>query len=192
MQTLRDLGYTSLPISILVETIRHGGLFPERPVVITFDDGNEDIYSTAFPIMRRYGFVGTFYMVANRLGAKDFVNADQLIEMAAAGWEIGSHGYSHVDLTTDHSLIFHEMADSRRVLQEKLHVPVNTIAYPFGNVDATVLAKAEKYGYKAGLGLGTYREHTFGALYYLSRMEVRSDYDMAAFMALLPWTDKLK
>jgi hypothetical protein len=68
-------------------------------------------------------------------------------------------------------------------------VPINTIAYPFGKVDDTVMAKAEKYGYKAGLGLGTYREHTTGALFYLSRMEVRNDYDLKAFIALLPWTD---
>lgn len=187
MQVLRDKGYTAITIRTLVNTLIYGGDMPERPVVITFDDGNEDIYTTAFPIMQRYGFVGTFYIVANRVGASTFVNADQLKEMVAAGWEIGSHSYSHIDLTINHDTIWHEMANSRIQLEQKLGVTIKSFAYPFGKTDPTVTQKVQDYGYNNAVGLGIYVEHSWGSLYYLSREEVRASYDMDAFAALLPW-----
>jgi hypothetical protein len=62
LQALHDWGYTSITISTLVDVLIHGGNLPPRPVVITFDDGNLDIYQNAFPIMHEMGFVGTFYI----------------------------------------------------------------------------------------------------------------------------------
>ena len=186
---LRDWGYTVIPISILVDVLIHGGLLPQRPVVISFDDGNEDIYQNAFPIMKSFGDPGTFFMVANRLGSPGFVTADELKEMAAAGWEIGSHSWSHIDITKDHDAIWHEVANSRIVLQKEIGVPIDVFAYPFGTTDPTISQKVQDYGYKAAVGLGTLNTHTWGTLFYLSRQEVRRDYSMEAFSKLLPWTD---
>ena len=84
MQALHDWGYNSITVSELVDVLIHGGELPNRPVVITFDDGNIDVYQNAFPMMHALGFVGTFYIVANRLQSKYFVNVEQLQEMAEA------------------------------------------------------------------------------------------------------------
>ena len=187
LQALRDWGYTGVTVSTIVDTLIHGGSLPEKPVAITFDDGNEDIYEAAFPIMQRYGFPGTFYIVANRLGSPGFTTVDQLKEMTAAGWEIGSHSMSHIDLTINHDVIWQEMANSRIRLEQTIGVPVLTFAYPFGKVDPTVIQRVEEYGYQAGMGLGISYEHTWGSLYYLNRLEVRHSYNLEAFAALLPW-----
>ncbi|HEX9014070.1 MAG TPA: polysaccharide deacetylase family protein [Anaerolineaceae bacterium] len=187
LQALQKWGYTAIPLSTMVEVLIHGGPLPERPVVITFDDGNQDIYQNAFPIMKRYGDVGTFFIVGNRVGSPGFVDANELKEMAAAGWEIGSHSWSHIDITKDHDLIYQEVAISRVRLQKTLGVAVNVFAYPFGATDPTVSQKVQDYGYRAAVGLGTSNTHTWGTLFYLSRQEVRSDYTMEAFSKLLPY-----
>lgn len=188
MRNLAEWGYTSITISVLVEALVHGADLPARPVVITFDDGNLDVYQNAFPIMKKYGFVGTFYIVADRLEAKDFVNQQQLTELVQAGWEIGSHTMSHVDLTKAHDNLHREMRESRAALEQALGVKVTTIAYPFGAIDSAVADAAQEYGYLAGVGLGVLNEHTWGNLYYLSRSEVQNSYTPEQFAKMLPWS----
>ena len=78
MEKLKELGYTSITIMQLVEVLQHGGEFPERPVVISFDDGDSDVYQNAFPAMKELGLVGTFYIVGSRLNGKDVISTDQL------------------------------------------------------------------------------------------------------------------
>ena len=188
LQALRDWGYTSITISQLVNVLINGGDLPSRPVVLTFDDGNNDIYDYAFPIMQEMGFVGTFYIVGNRLQSNYFVHADELGEMINAGWEIGDHGMSHIDLTLDYSSIGYEVATSRSLLEDALGVKINTMAYPYGKTDEFVTNKVSQYGYTAAMGLGLGWRHYWSTLYYLNRIEVQGDYDMNKFASLLPWS----
>jgi peptidoglycan/xylan/chitin deacetylase (PgdA/CDA1 family) len=188
MQALQAWGYTSITISTLANVIRSGGELPEKPVLITFDDGDIDIYQNAYPIMKKYGFVGTFYIVANRVGADQFVNADQLLELYNNGWEIGCHGYSHQDMSKDHNVIEAEGYKAKKYLQEKLGIPINTFAYPYGGWDATVASYTAGYGYTSGAGLGNSYIHDPSTLFYLSRMEVWGTADMNGFSKMLPWS----
>jgi len=190
MEALRDWGYTSITATDLVDVLINGGELPNRPVVITFDDGNIDVYQNAFPIMREMGFVGTFYIVANRLQSNYFVNAEQLQEMADDGWEIGSHSMTHSDLTTDDSIARFEILQSRLTLEEATGEPISTFAYPYGRTDEFVTNKVSDYGYRAGMGLGTSFDHTLGTLFYLSRIEVQGDYGLSKYGSLLPWSNK--
>lgn len=185
MLYLQQQGYTTITPSILVEALVHGAQLPPRPVVITFDDGNLDVYTAAFPILRELDFIGAFYIVGDRLGAEGFVGAAELRELVDAGWEIGSHGMTHADLTLDHTILRLEILESRLLLEDALGVPVRSLAYPFGLADEMVVNKTEDYGYIAGMGLGTFNEHTLGTIFYLSRQEVRYEYDLEAFGGLL-------
>ncbi len=187
MQWLFDHGYTAIPISLLVEALTKGAELPARPVVITFDDGDLDVYTNAFPIMQRFGQVGVFYLVAAWKDAKTVVPVENIQEMVAAGWEIGSHSMTHLDLTKNHSELSREIADSRKLLKDTFQVPVNTFAYPFGMIDPPSASKVIQAGYLAGMGLGVSYTHTLYDLYYLNRLEVRSDYTLEQFIALLPW-----
>jgi peptidoglycan/xylan/chitin deacetylase (PgdA/CDA1 family) len=187
MQWLHDHGYTAITVSQLVNVLLKGGPLPARPVAITFDDGNEDVYQNALPILQRFGYPATFYIIVTWVGVQDYVTMDQLKDLIGDGWEIGSHTMNHVDLTKDHSVINNEMAHSRTTLGKDLGIKINTIAYPFGMVDPTVAEKASAYGYLAGMGLGTSYTHTLSDLFYLNRMEVQSSYDMQTFINMLPW-----
>jgi peptidoglycan/xylan/chitin deacetylase (PgdA/CDA1 family) len=189
MEVLLSLGYTGVTVPKLVEVLQHGGELPARPVAVTFDDGDLDVYQNAFPVMRDLGLVGTFYVVGTRLDSNEFIGVDQLREMAAAGWAIGCHSMTHIDLTLNHESLTYEAGSCKSYLEEAVGAPVNTFAYPFGNMDEVVATKVAKYGYASAVGLGTLSEHSWGTLYYLSRLEVQNSYDLGAFKALLPWVD---
>jgi peptidoglycan/xylan/chitin deacetylase (PgdA/CDA1 family) len=185
MEKLKDLGYTSISISKLVDVLENGGMLPAYPVVISFDDGNSDIYDNAFPIMKEMNFTGVTFIVANRLESPGFVDTAKLKDLAAAGWEIGSHSETHVDLTQDHDIVRYEELQSRLDLEEAIGVPVKTFAYPFGTIDSYVCQGVQDYGYKAAVGLGTSNDHTWGTLYYLNRREVQGDFNLDQFLSLL-------
>jgi peptidoglycan/xylan/chitin deacetylase (PgdA/CDA1 family) len=190
MEALREWGYTSITVSDLVNVLINGGELPSRPVVITFDDGNLDVYQNAFPILHEMGFVATTYIIANNLQAPSFVDVTQLRELANDGWEIGCHSMSHVDLTIDHSKAYDEILKPRLVLQKATGEPINTFAYPYGKIDEFVANKVSQYGYTAGIGLGMNQEHTLNTLFYLNRREVEGGYDLSQFASLLPWSDQ--
>jgi peptidoglycan/xylan/chitin deacetylase (PgdA/CDA1 family) len=196
MQALKDWGYTTIPISLLVKAIMTGAQLPPRPVVITFDDGYETVYQNAYPIMQADGFVGVMYIVGTYIGANGYMDTPQLQEMTTNGWEIGSHSMTHPHLPAVGDQIGYEVGHSKNFLASKIGVNVETFAYPFGEIDSNgyIPGKVAEYGYFAAVGLGTQYVHslnnTYSTLYYLSRIEVKHGTDLAAFSALLPWSGK--
>jgi peptidoglycan/xylan/chitin deacetylase (PgdA/CDA1 family) len=188
MQALKDWGYTPIPIALLVQAITEGAYLPERPVVITFDDGDISVYNNAFPIMQAFGYVGVSYIVSNRLTVDGYMNADQLKEMIAAGWEVGSHSMNHADLTQISSdLYFQQIDRSRADLEDALGVSVRTFAYPFGLKNEAITEQVREAGYYAAVGLGASVEQGQYNLFYLWRRPVKYDWDVATFGSFLPW-----
>jgi len=183
MQALKDWGYTPIPISLLVRAIRQGALLPEHPVVITFDDGDISVYTTAFPIMREFGFVGTNYLVSNRLNAQGYMHKEEILELAQAGWEVGSHSMTHVDLRTSKNAR-REIEESRIDLEAALGLPVNTFAYPVGSMSPNMYITAS-YFYSAALGLGPSNHQTSKKLFYLWRRPVDYSWDLETFHNVL-------
>ncbi len=186
MAALDEMGYTAITMSLFLEALFDGRELPEKPVVITFDDGHESIYNNAFPIMQKYSFPGVFYIVANRIhDVPEFVNVAELKEMIAAGWEVGSHGYTHSDLTKNHSIAVKEVGESKYDLEAALATPILTFAYPFGRIDPFTAQKVSDYGYRAGMGLGTAKTHTWSTWLYLDRIEVYGEYTLEDFYRIL-------
>lgn len=186
MHALDELGFTPIPISTLVTALLDGGGLPEKPVVITFDDGHLSVFENAFPIMQELGFPGAFYIVANRInGSPDFVTIPQLKEMIEAGWEIGSHSFTHADLTLNHAIVAKEIGQSKTDLEKALSTDVQTFAYPFGTIDPFTAQKVSDYGYQAGMGLGTSKTHTWNTLYYLNRIEIYGYTTLEQFKEIL-------
>ena len=188
MKLLHDWGYTTITTELLIKAINEGADLPPRPILITFDDGHLNNYTTAFPIMQKYGFTGVLYIVANYMGADQYMNADQIKEMASAGWEVGSHSVNHIDLTSlEPERQRYEVVDSRAILEDKLGVPVLTIAYPFGVSNSGVIDYAHFAGYIGGMSLGYTHNQGNSNLYTLQRRDVQGKYDVKQFAAFLPW-----
>lgn len=188
MQLLHNWGYQTITLEMLEKAINDGAELPSRPMLITFDDGNINNYTTAFPIMQKYGFTGVMYIVGSYLGAELFMDAGQIQEMVAAGWEVGSHSMRHRDLTTlDESEMKFEIIQSRKVLERELGVPVRSFAYPFGlfNSDAVNLTNAA--GYTTAMSLGSSSDQGTWNVFALQRRDVSGRYDLKKFAFFLPW-----
>jgi len=82
MEALRDWGYTTISATDLADVIIKGGELPDRPVVITFDDGYTDVYQNAFPIMSEMGFIGLVYIYVDHVGSNGFVTTEQIQALA--------------------------------------------------------------------------------------------------------------
>lgn len=191
LQLLREWGYTTITTELLVQAITTGAELPPRPIIITFDDGDVDVYENAFPLMEKYGFKGVFYLVGHYIGQPDYITVEQVQEMAAAGWEIGSHSLNHLDLTKNRDQQRAEIVESKEQLEAMLGVPVQTFAYPFGRSGKAIVDYARFAGYIAGMGLGYSSVQSERNLFYLWRWEVQGGFDLKALADYLPWKGDL-
>ena len=188
MKLLHDWEYTVIPVELLVKAIKEGAELPPRPVIITFDDGDISVYTTAFPIMQKYGLTGVTYIVGNYMGTDGYMTADQIKELVAAGWEVGSHSRSHRDLTRLEPAVQRmEIVEARKVLQQATGSPVLSFAYPFGIMNSGVGNYAHFAGYIAAMGLGFTSDQGKSNLFWLQRRDIKGEYDIKRFASYLPW-----
>ena len=189
IRLLHNWGYTPITTTMLVDAIKNGASLPPRPVIITFDDANEDNYTNAFPIMKKYGFTGVLYLPYDYIGTPNYLTVDQVKEMAAAGWEVGSHSLTHPILTDlDAPRLRAEIVDSRKKLEKLLGVPILTFAYPFGNVGSSSVDYVKFAGYIAAMGATGYAADQGNSnLYVLQRSEIKGSEDAKTFIRFLPW-----
>ena len=187
LNLLYQWGYQTISIELLTRAITQGAELPPKPVILTFDDGSESIYATALPIMQRYGFTGTAYIVYHYVGITHYMNADEIRALRAAGWEIGSHSLTHRDLTTRPDRQMDEIVGSRRQLGSLLGIPVLSFAYPFGAYDQSSLGYVHFAGYIAAVGLGNESLQGDKNLFYLYRQAVNGTDDLQRFASRLPW-----
>src|SRR2546430_7546414 len=129
---------------------RHRPLrLPDRPVVLTFDDGYRDVYTTAFPILRAHRFKAVSYVVSGFVNSPVSVTAEQVLEMDAGGIEIGAHTVSHADLTRlSGTGLWREVYESKTALEALLGHAVLDFCYPSGRVDDAVVSAVQAAGFQ--------------------------------------------
>lgn len=137
----------------------------DRLVGLTFDDGYADFARHAVPVLHEYGFTATAYVVPDLLGSdngwdvegprKQLLTVDQVPELAAAGWEIGSHGLGHQALPgLPAEVLARQTRESRRALEELVGGPVTGFCYPYGAVDLPAALAVRDAGYDYACAIG--------------------------------------
>ena len=96
MKFLKDNGYNPLTMDQLYDYVVNGAAVPEKPVVLTFDDGYADTYSIVYPIMKEYGFPATVFINPGDVGTR--LTWDQVREMHKNGITISNHGFQHIEM----------------------------------------------------------------------------------------------
>jgi peptidoglycan/xylan/chitin deacetylase (PgdA/CDA1 family) len=187
MKLLHEWEYSTITVEMLVDAIEHGAALPPNPIVISFDDGDQSVYNDALPIMQKYGFTGVAYIVYYYMNTDGYMTSDQIKELAADGWEIGSHSLTHQNLQLVPDRIRTEVVDSRKWLEQDLGVPILSFAYPFGVVDDAAGDYVHFAGYIAAMGLGPTSEQGPGNLFNLQRRDIKGSYDLRLFAGFLPW-----
>ncbi|MDZ7263569.1 MAG: polysaccharide deacetylase family protein [candidate division KSB1 bacterium] len=165
MRFLFNHGYQSISLAQYL-TLPYSDDARKRRFVLTFDDADESVWLNAYPILKAYHFTATVFVISSYVGQKSswdanlggiyskHLNWQQLLELQAAGWEIGSHSATHPDLVrlSDGELRT-ELETSKAVLEEKLGHPVHFLAYPFNRADERVISMASALKYHGGCSM---------------------------------------
>jgi peptidoglycan/xylan/chitin deacetylase (PgdA/CDA1 family) len=139
MAWLHEQGYNLVRMDTLARCRRGEDLCPPKPVALTFDDGYEDAFSAALPVLQRYGFTATFYIISGMVGQAGYMSWAQVAALRDAGMEIGAHTVNHLDLTSlDVATAGYEIAQSKDDLERNLGISVTSFCYPTGLYNALV------------------------------------------------------
>ena len=154
MAYLADEGYTTITIDEMMDALENGTPLPKKPVIITFDDGYADNYEYAYPILKKYGFKATIFLIYDFTNTyPNYLTWDQIEEMKASGLvHFESHTMTHANLAELTSVddLRHEIADSHDLLSEKLGYDMHYIAYPGGRVNEEIEEITRAAGYRGG------------------------------------------
>jgi peptidoglycan/xylan/chitin deacetylase (PgdA/CDA1 family) len=160
MRYLKENGYRVISLSEFHDFVSYRRSIPRKSVAITFDDGYRSVYDIAYPILKKYGFTATLFVYTDFIGnAKSAMTWEQLRQMKADGFEIGSHSLSHCDLTrkkageSDQAFlerVREELLMSKQIIDQKLGQNTAYVAFPYGTYDPAVLALSQEVGYKLG------------------------------------------
>jgi peptidoglycan/xylan/chitin deacetylase (PgdA/CDA1 family) len=152
---LFDRGFHTIHLTDLVNYLEKDVPLPSKPIVITFDDGYDDNYLNAFPTLKDFGFVGSFFIIADRPVAPvpGYMNWQQIDEMADNGMEIGSHSWDHRFNLGEmpSSIQWAEVNRSFDAIQQHLPNQPPVFAYPSGSYNATTLGFLGQLGYVAAV-----------------------------------------
>ena len=149
MHYLKQHGYAAVSLAEMADAFSGGAALPEKPVVITFDDGYEDNLLVALPILESYGMKATVFVISGSVGQPHYLTWEQLQYMQSRGVEIGSHTVSHADLSqVDTARQRQEILQSKLSLEAGIGKPVQFLAYPFGQFNPSIFSLLQQAGYR--------------------------------------------
>ncbi len=136
MDALAADGYTTISVLDFLKAKKGKQTLPDKPVIVTFDDGYSDNYTEALPILEERGMKATVFMVTNDVGLPGYLTWDQLHDMEDRGIELGSHTANHLPLT---EMSVEEARDevqkSKLQMEWKGLKTVFVLSYPNGSYD---------------------------------------------------------
>jgi peptidoglycan/xylan/chitin deacetylase (PgdA/CDA1 family) len=152
---LLDQGYQAVTLSRAL-----GPRPPDKPVVLTFDDGYANFYRRAWPLLKSRRMSATVFLVTGALGGvnhwdrekkeptEPLLDRAQILELAAAGVEFGGHTHSHAELAgLEPRRLMLEVTGCQKVLTDLLGGPARTFSYPYGKHDQRALEAVLRAGF---------------------------------------------
>jgi poly-beta-1,6-N-acetyl-D-glucosamine N-deacetylase len=159
MDYLQKNNYKIVPLLELTEKMRKGEVLPDKTIAITFDDSYADVYTSAYPILKKRGWPFTFFVNTEAVSSgKLFVTWDQLRDMSAHGVTIANHTTKHehiVRFKKGETLaqwkerLTQDILSAQSKLEQEIGSAPKIFAYPFGEYNAEVKAIVKKLGYLA-------------------------------------------
>ena len=190
MRYLAENNYSVISIDDFYAGITGQKTLPDNPLLITFDDGYSDNYQNAYPILKKYRFPATIFVITDFVGRKDYLSWAELEEMSREGISVESHTVKHSSLTdlTDSELI-KELTDSKKAIEDHLHRDVNFIAYPTGAYNLHIAGLVKSAGYKGAFTVKYGNVDGATNLYAIERLPVfHTENTMKSFVERLTYT----
>lgn len=187
LEYLATQGYTTITLDDLLAVQAGSAAMPDKPVLLTFDDGYADFYQNAFPLLERYQMKATIYVPSDLVGRPNYMTWEQLRQLAASPlMTIGSHSRTHPPLDT---LSWEQQRDeintSKATLEAQLGLPVQYFCYPYGRYNATTLSLIAEAGYRSATTTRPNVANASAAPLILPRIAINGHDGWAGFVAKL-------
>ncbi len=174
MKYLKDNNYTTLSMSDLYNFVKYNKKVPKKSVVITFDDGYEDNFTNAYPILKDYNFKATIFIITDLCNQGGlYIKFPQMKEMINNGIEIGSHTLDHSKLsklTYDEQV--YNLKQSKKVIDEKLGINCRYLSYPYGKYNKTTVNASKEAGYDMAFTTKGKWAYKSNGIYTLNRVYI--------------------
>lgn len=141
-------GYQTVTLQAVYDAVVKRTPLPPKSIVLTFDDGYDDNYVNALPLLKKYNFIGTFYIATGLIGRAGYMTWEQVAGLAQAGMDVQSHSISHPNLPGKKlAFVRKELAESKQRLEAVTGRPVLFFCYPGGAYDAQTIQVLQEVGY---------------------------------------------
>ncbi|HDD23886.1 MAG TPA: polysaccharide deacetylase family protein [Chloroflexi bacterium] len=187
---LAEAGYHPITLTDLTLYLTQGYPLPDKPVILTFDDGYADAYTVVFPLLLKYGFPGTFFVLATptHFESPGYMTWKQMKEMSEAGMDIQAHGRDHVDLRgRSYDYLVYQIVGAQEAIQYHTGRLPRFFCYPSGRYDADVIAVLKSAGYWGAVTTEWGYTHTRDNLFMLPRIRIRGSDTLESFVEKLEW-----
>ena len=152
MEYLKNHRYNVVSLEVLAQKIKNKEVLRKNTAVITFDDGHKDNYTSAYPVLEKYGFPATIFITTSFAGKEQFLSWDEIKEMKEAGISFGSHTIEHPRLTqVSADKAREEMLKSKEIIENELKIPCRFFCYPYGDLNDEVKNITRECGYTAAV-----------------------------------------
>lgn len=170
--TLKNAGYTFLTAKDLGDVLNGRVALPQKPILLTFDDGHWDLYTSVLPLLKKYHIKATAYIISSFIGGSDFLTKEQLqVVIDSKLVDIGAHTVHHVALKNVPLLqAEYEIAASKEWLEKTYHIHVVSFAYPNGSFDTQAMDLVKKDGYTTAVSTIPGIEQNQDNRYFLYRL----------------------
>lgn len=188
MTYLRDNGYTPVDLYALSTAIVGYSELPDKPVIITFDDGYIDNYDNAFPILQEFGFQGTFFIISEFVdrGREGYMDWGMIEELARAGHRIESHSRTHPNLTEkDHDGLIWEILGAQETIAAHIGYRPRYFCYPGGDYNEATIQVLRDLDYWGAVTTASGSWHGFNNRFEWERLRLHNFTTITDFARLV-------
>jgi peptidoglycan/xylan/chitin deacetylase (PgdA/CDA1 family) len=159
---------------------------PEKTVVITFDDGFSGNFEYAFPILNKYNYSATVFVIVQQISSEKYMNWYQLKELSHNGISIQSHTMTHRPLGQLHdNEVYYELSESKKIIEDKIGCQVKYLSLPHGSCHHKLIHIAREVGYSGICGSTFEYVNLHKIQFIIGRIPIKKKYRMNAFKQII-------